>query len=84
MLTDTLVGLYLSFVPGDIDRIYVFEVDTGQNGVAPEIIFTENETNYEKFTCAGKKNEPEYVKDSFHDYVINGKAFSYDIIESLK
>lgn len=52
---------------------YVYEVDTDQNGAAPAIIFTENETNYEKMDAGGKKNVSKYVKDLFHEYVIKGK-----------
>ncbi len=37
----------------------------------PEILFTENETNLKKFY--GVENESPYVKDAFHEYIINGK-----------
>ena len=53
----------------------MYEVDTDQNGAAPAIIFTENETNYEKMDAGGKKNVSKYVKDLFHEYVIKGTFY---------
>jgi hypothetical protein len=41
-------------------------------GVAPELIFTENETNQERLY--GTPNPTPYCKDSFHAYVIDGRA----------
>ena len=39
---------------------------------APEMLFTENETNFERlFEVA---NTSPYVKDAFHDYLIHGRA----------
>jgi hypothetical protein len=40
---------------------------------ANEILFTENETNFERLF--NRKNETEFVKDAFHEAVINGKNF---------
>jgi hypothetical protein len=37
---------------------------------SPELLFTENETNM--FRLWGKPNPSNYVKDSFHHYVVNG------------
>jgi mannosylglycerate hydrolase MGH1-like protein/glycosyl hydrolase family 63 len=37
----------------------------------PELLFTENETNYERLF--NFPNATPYVKDSFHDYLVNGK-----------
>jgi hypothetical protein len=37
---------------------------------APELLFTENETNARRLF--GAANESPYVKDAFHDYVVNG------------
>ena len=51
---------------------YVFETDSDQNGDVPTILFTENDTNYEKTENSEKKNESKYVKDAFHKYVIQG------------
>jgi hypothetical protein len=38
---------------------------------APELLFTENETNYERLF--GVPNATPYVKDSFHNYLVHGK-----------
>jgi len=38
--------------------------------VIPEMLYTENDTNYE--LLYGSKNESPYVKDAFHRYVIDG------------
>jgi Glycosyl hydrolase family 63 C-terminal domain len=37
----------------------------------PELLFTENETNYERLY--GAKSHSPYVKDAFHRYIINGE-----------
>jgi hypothetical protein len=39
---------------------------------APELLFTENETNDERLFNA--KNRTAYVKDAFHRYVVNGET----------
>lgn len=39
--------------------------------VEPRLIFTDNETNAERLY--GQKNSTPYVKDAFHDYVVDGK-----------
>ncbi|MES1166297.1 MAG: glucosidase, partial [Verrucomicrobiota bacterium] len=39
---------------------------------APELIFTENETNVERLF--GAPNPAPYVKDAFHDYIVSGRA----------
>ena len=46
---------------------------TGPSGqdVQPQIIFTENDTNYE--ALYGRKNTEPFVKDAFHRYVVNGE-----------
>jgi hypothetical protein len=38
----------------------------------PPLLFTENETNYER--VFGMRNPSPYVKDAFHEYVVNGKT----------
>jgi Glycosyl hydrolase family 63 C-terminal domain len=38
---------------------------------ANEVLFTENETNFERLF--NRKNETEFVKDAFHEAIINGK-----------
>jgi hypothetical protein len=40
-------------------------------GRAPELLFTENETNAERLF--GAPNPSPYVKDAFHDYVVGGR-----------
>ena len=40
---------------------------------ANEVLFTENETNFEKLF--NQPNETHFVKDAFHDAIINGKNF---------
>src|SRR6266852_1168287 len=37
----------------------------------PELLFTENETNFERLFHVPNRNR--YVKDAFHDYIIHGK-----------
>ncbi|HHP7229968.1 MAG TPA: glucosidase [Xenococcaceae cyanobacterium] len=37
----------------------------------PTLLFTENNTNYERLS--GNQNETPYVKDAFHQYVVNDK-----------
>jgi hypothetical protein len=39
---------------------------------APELLFTENETNTDRLFAA--PNPTPYRKDAFHDYVVNGRA----------
>jgi len=39
---------------------------------APELLFTENETNNKKLY--GEKNKSPFVKDAFHEYVIQGRT----------
>jgi hypothetical protein len=38
---------------------------------AKEVVFTENETNYERLF--GVENESTFVKDNINDYIVNGK-----------
>ena len=38
---------------------------------APAVLFTENETNYERLF--GIKSRTPYVKDAFHEYVVHGR-----------
>lgn len=40
--------------------------------VQPELIFTENDTNFE--SLYGGKNTMPYVKDAFHQYIVNGNT----------
>jgi hypothetical protein len=43
----------------------------GPDGRAPRFLFTENETNTAKLF--GSPNSSPYVKDAFHEYVVNGR-----------
>ena len=45
-----------------------------------EVLFTENETNFEKLFNG--ENKTEFVKDAFHDAIINGK--NYDKLKQKK
>lgn len=49
---------------------YVMDYDTGDGWRG--MIFTENSTNYQKLFNA--KNHEPFVKDAFHDYIVEGKA----------
>ncbi|KAG8745427.1 hypothetical protein FRC10_008138 [Ceratobasidium sp. 414] len=43
-------------------------VEVEGDGVAPEMLFTENDTNYERLY--GGVNAGSYVKDAFHDHIV--------------
>ncbi len=44
----------------------------GPDGLPPELIFTDNETNRE--LLYGVPNPAPYVKDAFHDYLVQGRS----------
>jgi hypothetical protein len=44
------------------------EVDDEQDAVEPELLFTDNNTNYARLY--GGQNESTYAKDAFHDHII--------------
>jgi hypothetical protein len=50
---------------------YFFEVGPDPKGAQPPLLFTENETNQARLF--NTDNPTPYVKDSFHDYVIEGR-----------
>jgi hypothetical protein len=50
---------------------YVLAIEPGPDGVAPDLLFTENETNEERVFGVAKRTP--YVKDAFHDRVLWGK-----------
>jgi hypothetical protein len=54
----------------DLGR-YLWEAGIASNGVEPEILFTDNETNMERLF--GSRNPRPYVKDGFHERVVGGK-----------
>jgi hypothetical protein len=47
-------------------------VGPGPDGAAPELVFTENETNAARLFGAG--NPSPWVKDAFHELVVHGRA----------
>jgi hypothetical protein len=49
-------------------RLHAAPTDTG---VRPELLFTDNETNFQRLYNA--PNRSRYVKDAFHDYVVGGR-----------
>ncbi len=51
---------------------YFLAADVSSNGVAPEFLFTENETNGARLF--GGANAQPFVKDAFHEYVVHGRA----------
>ncbi|CAF4077521.1 unnamed protein product, partial [Adineta steineri] len=54
--------------------LYAFDInslDDDNDDQLPEILFTENETNFKKLYDS--ENESAYVKDAFHEYLIDGK-----------
>ncbi|HEU4641142.1 MAG TPA: hypothetical protein VFS44_01720 [Gemmatimonadaceae bacterium] len=51
---------------------YRLESEPVRGAAPPELLFTENETNYERLY--GAPNGSPFVKDAFHDYVIAGRA----------
>ena len=48
-----------------------WDVDLAPDGQAPELLFTENETNFAR--VFGQTNHSPYVKDAFHNYVMHGQ-----------
>ncbi len=48
-----------------------FLIDVGPDGNDPSLMFTENESNFKKLF--GVPNEHRFTKDSFHDFVVDGK-----------
>ncbi|XP_032220313.2 uncharacterized protein YMR196W [Nematostella vectensis] len=48
---------------------YVFAADAGPDGEDPDLLFTDNETNFKRLYKA--RNSNPYVKDAFHRYLIN-------------
>jgi hypothetical protein len=62
-----------------VDRLSVLEAEQNYYGKrwmvfegSPVLLFTENETNFQRLY--GVQRPTPYVKDSFHDYVIQGKG----------
>ncbi|KAH3884844.1 uncharacterized protein LOC127838481 [Dreissena polymorpha] len=53
------------------ESVFYFEFGPDADGKQVPVIFTENSTNYERLYCV--KNRARYVKDAFHDYVVQDK-----------
>jgi hypothetical protein len=57
-------------------RVFARHATEGEHvlhcGGAPELLFTENDTNLERLY--GAPNGARHVKDAFHDYIVNGRA----------
>jgi hypothetical protein len=51
---------------------YKFCAGPGTDGRMPQLLFTENETNFEKIFDS--PNAKPYAKDAFHEYVVGGRA----------
>lgn len=51
---------------------FIFDINPDEDGDMPEVLFTENETNFKRLFNA--KNFSPYVKDAFHDYIIHKKT----------
>ena len=51
--------------------LYVLAIDAGPDGLPPDLLFTDNETNAERLF--GAANLSPYVKDAFHEAVIGGR-----------
>src|ERR1700722_76656 len=49
----------------------LFEMGPDPKGAKPELLFTENETNFARLF--GVKNDVAFVKDAFHDYIVGGQ-----------
>lgn len=59
------------------DRYFLFSPSPGigpsGEDVEPEMLFTENDTNYKLLYGREEKNEQPYVKDAFHRYIVDGE-----------
>lgn len=49
---------------------YTWNLGVDQNGKSPEVLFTENETNYKRIYHLGRST---YAKDAFHTYLLFGE-----------
>ena len=55
----------------DVLEPFIFDINADENGEMPEVLFTDNETNFK--LLFNQANLSPYVKDAFHDYVIKEK-----------
>jgi hypothetical protein len=51
---------------------YRLEADVPENVPTPRLLFTENETNFERLF--GAPNATPWIKDAFHEFVVQGRA----------
>jgi hypothetical protein len=58
-----------------------FDIDSEEEGVEPQLLFTENNTNFARLYNG--KNETPYVKDAFHDHVIPSHRPDFHKNESI-
>ena len=56
---------------GELGR-FLWEAGVSSNGVEPQFLFTENETNMERLF--GSKSPTPFVKDAFHRHLVDGAA----------
>ncbi|MDB5329883.1 MAG: uncharacterized protein JWP03_1034 [Phycisphaerales bacterium] len=55
---------------------YYWEAEASVQGVAPELLFTDNETNIQRLFHS--PNTAPHVKDAFDEYVVHGRAEAVD------
>ncbi len=55
---------------------YYFEIGPDPAGAQPTVLFTNNETNFTRLFGVG--NQTNFVKDAFHECVVNGRADAVD------
>ncbi len=67
---DRATGLLVAEHASAFGRFFCAAEETA-DGVAPEFLFTENETNGAR--VFGAQNAQPYVKDAFHEYVVGGR-----------
>jgi len=56
----------------DVLEPFFFDINPDENDDMPEVLFTENETNMKR--VFNIENKTPYVKDAFHEYIINKNA----------
>lgn len=53
------------------------EFGPGPDGKSVPLLFTENSTNFQKLYDV--KNKARFLKDAFHDYVVEGKLIQLKV-----
>lgn len=64
-------GRFKAHAQGMDEYVLAYEASDCEGG-APELLFTENETNLRKLY--GAENKTPYVKDGVNDFIVNGKS----------